>query len=248
MCQARNLDPRANGPAGRVFYWLDKLTASGLGTSKIHVHQGQVAMSEDQPQIYLVTPQSFELGGFSNDLSRLLDSFEIACVRLRAGEDDAAELGRRADALREICHARDVPLVIETHVSLAVSHGLDGVHLTNGARQVRDARKELASDAIVGAFCEDSRHTGMTAGEAGADYVTFGPVAPGTLATTPVVAREVFEFWSEAIELPVVAEGGITPDVAADLASVVDFLALGAEIWSHGAGPDAALRAILDRF
>ena len=49
------------------------------------------------------------------------------------------------------------------------------MHLTQGARGVRHARKELGADAIVGAFCGASRHEGMNAGEAGADYVSFAP-------------------------------------------------------------------------
>lgn len=204
-------------------------------------------MAETKPQIYLVTPQSFELTGFSADLSRLLDRFDIACVRLRAGGDDADALGRRADALREVCHARDVPLVLETHAGMAADHGLDGVHLLDGARHIREARKVLPEDSIVGCFCENSRHAGMTAGEAGADYVTFGPVAEGTLAASNPVERGVFEWWSQMIELPVVAEGGITPEIAEDLSPVVDFIALGPELWASDAGAGAALAAILGR-
>lgn len=204
-------------------------------------------MADAQPQIYLVTPPQFELSGFAADLSALLDGFDIACVRLRAGTDDAAELGRRADTLRELCHARDVPLVLDTHAALAATHGLDGVHLLDGARHIRDARKALPEDSIVGCFCENSRHMGMTAGEAGADYVSFGPVVADGLATNDPVDPEVFAWWSQMIELPVVAEGGITPAVAAELSEVVDFLALGAELWSHELGPEAALKAILER-
>lgn len=203
-------------------------------------------MPDDQPQIYLVTPRDFELESFSRELAGLLDRFEIACVRLRASED-ADALSRRADALRELCHARDIPLVLETHAELAAAHGLDGVHLCDGARNVRAARKALPPDSIVGAYCENSRHAGMTAGEAGADYIAFGPVTAAALAATPVVAREVFEFWSEAIELPVVAEGGVTPDAAEDLAPVVDFVALGQELWGHPDGPAPALEEILRR-
>lgn len=204
-------------------------------------------MAEEQPQIYLITPQTFELSSFSSDLARLLDSFEIACVRLRAGED-AGEIGRNADALRGICHDRDVPLVLETHAGLAAHHGLDGVHLLDGARNVAAARKELPEDGIVGAFCEDSRHMGLSAGEAGADYVAFGPAAAEALATNDPVDAETLSWWSQMIELPVVVEGGLTPDLAQTLAPMVDFLALGPEVWSHGAGPDAALKAVIERF
>jgi thiamine-phosphate pyrophosphorylase len=54
--------------------------------------------------------------------------------------------------------------------------GLDGVHLTDAARSVRATRKALGADAMVGAACGTSRHDGMAAGEAGADYIAFSPV------------------------------------------------------------------------
>ena len=85
-------------------------------------------------------------------------------------------MARAADALRPVAHARDVPLVVADHFRLAGRLGLDGVHLADGARQVREARKALGADAIVGAFARASRHDGLTAAEIGADYVAFGPV------------------------------------------------------------------------
>ena len=74
-------------------------------------------------------------------------------------------------------------VVIDDLVALAQRHGLDGVHLTDGAKAVRYARKELGNDAIVGAFCGASRHDGMNAGEMGADYVAFGPAGTTALGT-----------------------------------------------------------------
>src|SRR4028118_212806 len=62
------------------------------------------------------------------------------------------------------------------HALLVSRLGLDGVPLLDAARSVRKVRKDLGDDAIVGAFCHASRHDGMTAGELGADYVSFGPV------------------------------------------------------------------------
>ena len=49
------------------------------------------------------------------------------------------------------------------------------------------------------------------------------------------------------IEIPVVAEGGIDTALAAELAPVADFLALGPEVWSHIDGPDIALTSYLER-
>jgi thiamine-phosphate pyrophosphorylase len=185
----------------------------------------------DRPQLYLVTPAAFELEPFAERLAAVLDGAEIACLRLALASRDEAEIGRAADRLREIAHGRDIPVVVETHVGIAARHGLDGVHLTDAARSVRTARKALWADAIVGAFCGASRHAGMNAGEAGADYVSFGPVGESALGTGPLADQELFAWWSEMIEVPVVAEGALTLDAVESLAPVTDFFAIGEEIW-----------------
>ncbi|EPX83670.1 thiamine phosphate synthase [Salipiger mucosus] len=199
----------------------------------------------DQPQIYLITPPEFDPSSFPERLSRVLDAADIACIRLALATRDEDRLLRAADAVREVAHRHDVALVIDTHVVLAQRLGLDGVHLPDGARGVRHARKELGPDAIVGAYCGASRHDGLTAGETGADYVSFGPVGGTALGDGTLAERELFEWWSAMIELPVVAEGGLTPEVVASLAPVTDFFAVGEEIWS-AEDPVAALHDLTE--
>lgn len=198
---------------------------------------------QDAPQIYLVTPPDFELSAFQPRLAAVLDGFDVACLRLAMATRDEERLTRAGDMLRELAHARDVPLVIDHHWSLAERLGLDGVHLLDGARSVRAARKALGPDAIVGSFAGTSRHEGMSAGEAGADYVTFGPVRD-TLDSGSVAEAELFEWWSEMIEVPVVAEGGFDADAIARLGPFADFLCLGEEIW-RTEDPAAALGALM---
>ncbi len=205
-------------------------------------------MSEtEQPQIYLITPPQFELSSFSSDLSGLLDAFDIACVRLRCASETAEDIGRAADNLREVCHAREVPLVVENHGKIALTHGLDGVHLTDGARQIRYMRDMLDADAIIGSYCENSRHNGLTAGEAGADYVSFGPMEETPLSTTEPADFETFDWWSQVVEIPVVAEGAITLDMAEKLAPVTDFFAFGPEVFAASDTPAKALSAYMER-
>lgn len=189
-------------------------------------------MSEDRPQLYLATPPSFDLDVFPQLLARVLGAHEIACLRLGLATKDEDKVMRAADAVRQVAHEFDVALVIENHIALVERHGLDGVHLTDGARTVRYARKELGQDAIVGAFCAASQHDGMTAGEAGADYVCFGPVGETGLGTGARAERDLFQWWSEVIEVPVVAEGALTEDLVRDFAPVTDFFAVGEEIWT----------------
>lgn len=193
--------------------------------------------SEDQPQIYLITPPAFELEPFAVQLANVLDAHEVACVRLALASSDEDTVARTADTLREVTHARDIALVISEHLMLVQRLGLDGLHL-NDARNVRAARKELGPDAIVGAFCGTSRHDGMNAGEAGADYVCFGPLQAGSLGDGSFAEPELFQWWSEMIEVPVVAEGGLTEDLARQLAPYTDFFGIGDEIWTADSPAD----------
>ncbi|MFN4059763.1 MAG: thiamine phosphate synthase [Paracoccus hibiscisoli] len=186
----------------------------------------------DAPQLYLMTPAGAQASALGPMLAEVMDRVAPACLRIRGGAEED-ELGRLADMAREIAHARDVAVVIDDHVKLALRHGLDGVHLTDGAKAVRYARKELGDDAIVGAFCGTSRHEGMNAAEAGADYVAFGPVADSALYRGEPVALELFQWWSEMIEVPVVAEGAITRELLTQLSPITDFIALGPEIWTQ---------------
>lgn len=198
----------------------------------------------EKPQIYLVSPPELELSHFLTDLASCLDSTEIACVRLGLATRDEDRIAKAADAIREVTHARDVALVIENHVQLVERLGLDGVHLTDGARSVGKTRKLLGQDAIVGAFCGNSRHDGMTAGELGADYVSFGPVGETPLGTGEIAEKELFEWWSMMIEVPVVAEGIHTEADVATLAPVTDFFGLGDGIWDQ-ADPAATLARLV---
>lgn len=198
----------------------------------------------EQPQIYLVTPPVLDLDTFPDRLARVLDGAEIACLRLALAGSDMDAIARAADAVRLVAHGRDVAVVIERHALLVERLGLDGVHLTDGARSVRKLRKDLGKDAIIGAFCGVSRHDGMTAAEAGADYVAFGPAGATALGDGSRAPRDLFEWWSEAIEVPVVAEGALDAALAADLAPVTDFLAFGDEVW-RAEDALAALRALI---
>jgi thiamine-phosphate pyrophosphorylase len=198
----------------------------------------------DLPQLYLITPSEIHLSSFPDQLARVLDAAPVACVRLALATKDEDTLSRSADVLRELTHARDIALVITDHVLLAQRLGLDGVHLSDAKRSVREARKTLGEDAIIGSFCGTSKHDGMSAGEASADYISFGPVGASRLDDGRSAEPELFEWWSQMIEVPVVAEGGLGPAQIAELVQHTDFFGIGDEIWTSEA-PERALTDLI---
>ena len=183
----------------------------------------------DAPQIYLVTPPEID-AAFPDRLARVLDAHPVACLRLAPATRDASRITRAADLCREVAHRFDVPLVVADQPDLVAPLGLDGVHLSD-PRPLGKLRRAWGPDPIIGAHCGASRHDGMVAGEAGADYVCFGPAGAAS-GPGPRAEHDLFAWWSEMIELPVVAEGGLDAAAVEALAPVADFLALGEEVWS----------------
>ena len=105
--------------------------------------------------------------------------------------------------------------------------------MSDGSRNVRKARKNLVKDSIVGAFCGNSKHDGLTAGEAGADYISFGPLSKTTLKDGTIAQNDLFKWWSTMIEIPVVAEGNLNKKVIYSLENDTDFIAFGDELWNE---------------
>ncbi|MCH2078683.1 MAG: thiamine phosphate synthase [Rhodobacteraceae bacterium] len=200
----------------------------------------------EHPQIYLISPPEVELSRFPKLLGECLDAVPVACFRLALSTQDEDKLSKIADACREVCHARDVAIVIDSHVQLAERLGLDGVHLTDGSRSVRKVRKDLGKEAIVGTYCAQSRHDGMSAGEAEADYVSFGPVAATALGDGAYAEADLFQWWSEMIEVPVVAEGALDEAEVRALRPFVDFFGI-SEIWAAD-DPSEALKSLAAQF
>jgi thiamine-phosphate pyrophosphorylase len=195
----------------------------------------------EAPRLYLVTPS--DDAGLLERVLPVLDSREVACLRLQLATRDEERLMRAADAMREAAHARDIPVVIAEHQALVERLGLDGVHLSDG-RGLGKLRRGWGEDPIIGAHCGASRHDGLLAGEAGADYVSFGPAGASALGDGTRAERALFVWWSEMIEVPVVAEGALDTAAVETLAPVADFFAVGAEIWETD-DPARALGTLL---
>ena len=177
---------------------------------------------------------------------RVLDAIEIACVRVAAPTADLTKTEIAFDKLQSETAKREIPLLIEDHYKLVGPLGFDGVHLQNGRKSVRKAREALGADKTVGAFCGTTRHEGLSAAEAGSDYVCFGPVSANWQGDGELAQAELFAWWSEMTVVPVVAEGALNRRAIAELAPHVDFLFI-SEIWDSEE-PAAALSELLKGF
>ena len=202
-------------------------------------------------QLYLITPpQIDDAAGYLEALKAALDEGDIACLQLRLKSIDGAsapddEILKLAEAILPITNTADVALLINDRPDLALKVGADGAHIGQTDSSYDDARALLGDDASIGVTCHNSRHLGLVAGEAGADYVAFGAFFPTqTKAASTVAEPDLLEWWSHATTVPSVAIGGITPANCRPLVSAgADFLAVSSAVWSHPDGPGAAVKA-----
>jgi len=209
---------------------------------------------QDRCRLYLVTPPRLDdLDGFARTLTEALAGGDVACLQLRLKDVDDDTIRRAADVLVPLAQARDVAVVMNDRPDLAVATGCDGVHVGQQDAPYAEARRLMGEDRIVGVTCHDSRHLAMKAGEDGADYVAFGAFFPTTTKDAPIRAElDLLRWWAEAMVVPSVAIGGITPDNARPLIEAgADFLAVSAGVWAWPQGPKAAVarfNALMETF
>ncbi|MFV2055211.1 MAG: thiamine phosphate synthase [Thiohalomonadales bacterium] len=120
-----------------------------------------------------------------------------------------------ASWLLALCHANNIPLIINDDVVLAKKIHADGVHLGRHDMSVKQARSLLGAEAIIGVSCYNRISLAISAQIAGADYVAFGRFFPS--ATKPDAVQAPISILSEArkkLPIPIVAIGGITVENA----------------------------------
>ncbi len=203
-----------------------------------------MAPTERRCRLYLITPPDLAPDDFAPSLAEALDGGDVACVQLRLPDAADDALRRAARTLMPMCRERDVAFLVNGHIGTAAALGVDGVHISR-AEGVAEARRRLGAGAIVGVSCGDSRDAAMRAGEAGCDYVSIGALFPSmTLPDADVVAIDTVAWWSELMEPPCVAVGGLTPaNCAAAVAAGADFIAVSAAVWNGPVAPRAAVAA-----
>ena len=197
---------------------------------------------DDRCRLYLITPPVLP-AGFEDHLAAALDAGDVACLQLRLKDAPRDEIRRAVQRLMPIAQKRDVAFLLNDDAHLAAELGCDGAHLGQSDGDHAGARM-LLDGKILGITCHASRHLAMTAGEMGADYVAFGAFFPtDTKETQHVADTGLLEWWSELMEIPCVAIGGITAANCAPLVRAgADFLAVVGAVWNHPEGAAAGVR------
>ncbi len=136
----------------------------------------------------------------------------VSFLQLREKELEEQAFLEEAKVIQELCKKYQVPFLINDNVELAASIGADGVHVGQSDMAAGAAREKLGPDRIIGVSARTVEEA-LEAQRQGADYLGVGAVFPtGSKADAVEVDHQVLKEICSAVEIPVIAIGGIGRD------------------------------------
>lgn len=144
----------------------------------------------------------------------------VDAVQLREKDLTARELYELAVALQETCQRREVPLLINDRIDVAIAVGAAGVHLPESSFTPEEARVLLGNEAILAASTH-SASAARAALERGVDFAVLGPIfeTESKRAYGAPLGVDVFHTMHDGSVERVVGIGGITPQNVAEVAT-----------------------------
>ena len=142
----------------------------------------------------------------------------VTCVQLREKQLPFDEFLRTATELKALCKSYHVPFIVDDNLDIALACNADGLHIGQNDMPAAKARKLLSPDKILGVSAQTVEQA-IAACRDGADYLGVGAVFPtGTKTDAVGVPLDTLKAITAAVDIPVVAIGGINADNIAELA------------------------------
>lgn len=133
----------------------------------------------------------------------------VTFVQLREKELDEDQFLEEAKEIQRLCRKYHVPFVINDNVKIAAQIDADGVHVGQSDMAAGDVRKKLGPDKIIGVSAQTVEQA-LLAQKMGADYLGVGAVFhTGSKADADDVSHDTLRVICEAVDIPVIAIGGI---------------------------------------
>ncbi len=166
-------------------------------------------------------------------------------IQLREKKATTREMICLGEALHEITREAGVPLIVNDRVDVALAIDAEGVHVGQDDMPAAMARRLIGPDKILGVSAETVAQA-LEAKRDGADYLGVGDVygTPTKPDAGPPIGLERLAEIVQAVSIPVVGIGGITPENAA---AVIEAGAVGVAVISAvigAADPEEAAREL----
>lgn len=157
----------------------------------------------------------------------------VTCVQLREKELDEGAFLAEAMELAALCRRYGVPFFVNDNVDIAVKCHADGVHVGQEDMKAADVRARVGDGMMVGVSVH-SVEEALEAVKNGADCLGVGAMfSTATKTDADVLPMETLRAICRAVDVPVVAIGGINRKNLMDLAGTgVDGVALVSAIFA----------------
>lgn len=155
------------------------------------------------------------------------------CVQLREKELDEEAFLQEAMEMKALCERYHVPFFVNDNVEIAVKCKADGIHVGQEDMAAVQVRQKVGEDMMIGVSVH-SVEEALEAVRNGADCLGVGAMfSTSTKTDADVLPKEVVRGICAAVDIPVVAIGGISKENIAELKGIgVDGVALVSAIFA----------------
>ena len=189
--------------------------------------------SKEMMLLYAVTDRMWT--GKQTLMEQVEDALKggATCVQLREKELDEEAFLQEAMEMKALCEKYHVPFFVNDNVEIAVKCKADGIHVGQSDMATAKVRQNVGEDMMIGVSVH-SVEEALEAVRNGADCLGVGAMfSTSTKTNTDVLRKEVLRDICEAVDVPVVAIGGISKENMMELSGTgVDGVALVSAIFS----------------
>lgn len=133
----------------------------------------------------------------------------VTLLQIREKNRTTLEYYELAKKVKKLTDAYQIPLIIDDRVDIALAVDAQGVHVGAEDMPVREARRLMGPDKIIGATAKRVE-TAMQAEADGADYLGVGAIYPTTTKVKTVITSvETLQDICQHVSIPVGAIGGL---------------------------------------
>lgn len=177
-------------------------------------------------EVYLVSDYEMNFSELCEKVEEALKS-GTTILQYRAKNKDTRELCDEAMILKEICEKYNCIFIINDRVDIALVVDADGVHLGQKDMKVKDARKILGENKIIGASTKNVEEAKIAVNE-GADYLGVGALfETNTKKDADYVTAEMLGEIKKSVNIPIYGIGGITDsNLTKDIINNIDGVAV----------------------
>lgn len=155
------------------------------------------------------------------------------CVQLREKDLDEEAFLNEAIELSALCKQYGVPFFVNDNVEIAVKCNADGIHVGQEDMEAAQVRQRVGKHMMIGVSVH-SVEEALEAVENGADCLGVGAMfSTSTKTDVDILPKETLRDICAAVDIPVVAIGGIDESNISELAGTgVDGVALVSAIFA----------------